>query len=138
MNKTTLPVPTDENRAITVPEQSSQEITRQQEQWIAPAVDIYETEEGLTVVADLPGVNQESVNVEVKDDLLTLQAKTNLHSQGTTIYQEFQLNSFFRQFRLANTVDNKRIRAELKHGVLTLFLPKAEEAKPRKVEVHVA
>ena len=73
MSNSTLPVPTDQNRAVTRPEQGQQEITRQKEQWMAPPVDIYETEDGLIVVADLPGVAKENLNIEVKDDLLTIQ-----------------------------------------------------------------
>ncbi len=58
-------------------------------------------------------------------------------TQGVPLYREFQLGNFFRQFRLADTVDSNRIQAELRHGVLTLQLPKAEEAKPRKIAVQV-
>ena len=105
---------------------------------MAPPVDIFETEAGLTVVADLPGVSKDNLDIEVKNDLLTLQATANINTPGDAIYQEFQLGGFFRQFRLANTVDTNRIQAELKHGVLTLRLPKAEAAKPRKIEVQVA
>ena len=138
MTDTAIPVHTDQNRAVTKQEQGSQEMTRQQEQWVAPLVDIFETEEGLTLVADLPGVSKENLNVEVKNDLLTLQATTHVNTPGEPVYQEFQLGSFFRQFRLADTVDTSRIQAELKHGVLTLKLPKAEAAKPRKIDVKVA
>jgi HSP20 family molecular chaperone IbpA len=100
-------------------------------------VDIFETEAGLTVVADLPGVSKDNLNIEVKNDLLTLQATTNVNLPGDSIYQEFQLGGFFRQFRLTDTVDTNHIQAELKHGVLTLRLPKAATAKPRKIEVQV-
>ncbi|HZP83394.1 MAG TPA: Hsp20/alpha crystallin family protein [Chthonomonadaceae bacterium] len=137
MSNTTLPAPTDQNRALTRQEPSAQEMTRQQEQWVAPPVDIYETEEGLTVIADLPGVSKDNLDIEVKNDLLTLQAKAQAAMPGEPIYQEFQLGQFFRQFRLADTVDTNHIQAELKHGVLTLHLPKSEEARPRKIEVQV-
>jgi len=138
MSNSTLPVPTDQNRAMTRPEQGSQEITRQQEQWMAPPVDIYETPDGLIVVADMPGVSKENLIVEVKNDLLTIQGKTEVTTPGSPVYQEFQLGNLFRQFRLTDTVDTSRIEAELKHGVVMLRLPKVEEAKPRKVEVKVA
>jgi HSP20 family protein len=138
MSDTTVPVHTDQNRAVAKPEPASQETTRPKEQWVAPPVDIFETEAGLTVVADLPGVSKENLDIEVKDDLLTLKAKAAFQVPGNPVYQEFQLGAFFRQFRLADTVDTGRIQAELKHGVLTLLLPKAEAAKPRKIEVQVA
>jgi HSP20 family molecular chaperone IbpA len=131
-------MPTDQNRALTKQEPSAQETTRQQEQWIAPPVDIYETKDGLTVIADLPGVSKEDLEIEVKNDLLTIQAKSHVETLGAPSYHEFQLSNFFRQFRLADTVDTNRIQAELKHGVLTLRLPKVEAAAPRKIEVQVA
>lgn len=138
MTDTTLPVPTDQNRAVTTQGPSTQETTRHQEQWMAPPVDIYETEDGLVVIADLPGVSKDDLDIEVKNDMLTLQAKPDIEMRGTPSYREFQLTHFFRQFRLADTVDANRIRAELKNGVLMLHLPKAEEAKPRKIQVQVA
>ncbi len=116
---------------------SRQEGTRAQEQYVAPPVDIYETNDGLVVVADLPGVNKDGLSIEVKDDVLTLQGRTQHAIQGRPVYQEFELLSFFRQFQLSDSVDVQQISAELKHGVLTLNLPKAERAKPRKIEVSV-
>ena len=138
MSNATLPVPTDQNRAVTRQEQGKQEVTRQQEQWMAPPVDIYETADGLMVVADLPGVAKENLNIEVKNDLLTIQAKPNVSNSGSPVYQEFQLGNLYRQFRLTDAVNTARIEAELKYGVLMLRLPKAEEAKPRKIEVQVS
>ncbi len=138
MSNSTLPVYTDQNRALAKQEPSAQEMTRQQEQWITPPVDIYETEDGLMVIADLPGVSKDNLDIEVKNDLLTIQARSHVETVGNPIYQEFQLANFFRQFRLTDTVDTNRIQAELKHGVLTLRLPKAEEANPRKIEVQVS
>ena len=111
--------------------------TRAQEQYIAPPVDIYETADGLTVVADLPGVGPDDLSIEVKDNILTLQARAKHNLPGNAVYREFALANFFRQFQLAETVDITGIRAELKHGVLTLHLPKAEEAKPRQIQVTV-
>jgi HSP20 family protein len=138
MSNMTLATPTDENRALTKQEPAAQETTRQQEQWVAPPVDIYETREGLMVIADLPGVIRENLDIEVKNDLLTIQARTQVETPGLLTYREFQLPHFFRQFRLADTVDTNRIQAELKHGVLTLTLPKMPEATPKKIEVQVS
>ncbi len=115
-----------------------QESTRAQERHYAPPVDIFETPDGLTVVADLPGATRDNLTIEVKDDVLTLQARTQDHLPGHAIYREFQLVNFFRQFQLADTVDATKITAELKHGVLTLHLPKAEQAKPKRIEVKVS
>lgn len=115
----------------------SQEGTRNQEQYVGPPVDIYETPEGLVVLADLPGVSKENLNIEVKEDILTIQGRAENPVVGDLLYREFQPVSFFRQFQLSDRVDATRIRAELKHGVLTLHLPKAEEVKPKRIEVQV-
>ena len=101
-------------------------------------VDIYETPEGLAVLADLPGVAKDGLDVRVENSLLTIRARTSHAAAGEYIYREYDLVNFFRQFELNERVDQQKISAELKNGVLTLNLPKAEEAKPRKVEIRVA
>jgi len=114
------------------------EETRAQERYITPPVDIFETKDGLTVVADLPGVEQKALDVRVADGILTIQGKTAHVAPGTPIEREFELLNFYRQFELPEEIDSDKIAAELKHGVLALRLPKKEKAKPRKVEVSVS
>jgi HSP20 family protein len=116
----------------------SREETRSQEQYVAPPVDIYETAEGLVVKADLPGVAKENLDVRVENNLLTIRGKSAHVEPGEPIYREYELVNFFRQFELNERVDQAKISADLKHGVLTLQLPKAEEAKPRRIDVKVA
>lgn len=117
---------------------SSREETRSDERYITPPVDIYETANGLVVTADLPGVAKEGLDVRVENNLLTIRGKAAHAAPGDPIYREYGLVNFFRQFELNDKVDQTKISAELKHGVLTLNLPKAEEAKPRKIEVKTA
>jgi HSP20 family molecular chaperone IbpA len=114
------------------------EETRAEERYITPPVDIFETKDGLTVVADLPGVEQSNLDVRVADGLLTLHGRTAHVAPGTSIAREYELLNFYRQFELPEAVDADRIRAELKHGVLILQLPKKEKAKPRQIQVSVA
>jgi HSP20 family molecular chaperone IbpA len=116
---------------------ASREETRSQERYVTPPVDIYETAEGLVVKADLPGVAREGLDVRVENNLLTIRGKAVHAALGDPIYREYDLLNFFRQFELNDRVDQLKISAELKHGVLTLNLPKAEEAKPRKIEVKL-
>jgi HSP20 family molecular chaperone IbpA len=123
------------SRAQTPP---SREETRSDERYVTPPVDIYETAEGLVVKADLPGVAKDGLDVRVENNLLTIRGKAAHAAPGDPIYREYGLINFFRQFELNDRVDQQRISAELKHGVLTLNLPKAEEAKPRRIEVKVA
>jgi HSP20 family molecular chaperone IbpA len=116
----------------------SKEQTRSQKSYIAPPVDIYETPNGLVVMADLPGVAKDSLEVRVENNVLTIQGKTNHVATGNPLYCEYELANFFRQFELSDRVDQSKISADLKCGVLTLNLPKAEEAKPKKIEVRVS
>ena len=117
---------------------SSREETRSQERYITPPVDIYETIKGLVVTADLPGVAKDGLDMRVENNLLTIRGRAAHAAAGGPVYREYGLVNFFRQFELNDKVDQSKISAELKHGVLTLYLPKAEEVKPRKIEVKVA
>jgi HSP20 family molecular chaperone IbpA len=116
----------------------SREDTGSQQRCITPPVDIYETPDALVVLADLPGVSKASLDVRVDKNLLTINGTVSDGAQGDLIYREYELVNYFRQFELTNHVDQSRISAELRHGVLTLSLPKAEEAKPKKIEVRVS
>lgn len=116
----------------------AQEGTRAQNRYVAPPVDIYELEDKLVVVSDIPGATNESLDVSVENNVLTIQARTDRQTPGRPVYREFDTVNFYRQFELAETVDAERISAELKNGVLTLHLPKAEKAKPRRINVTVS
>ncbi len=111
--------------------------TREEARTLSPPVDIFENDDGLVVVADLPGVSKENVDVRVENNTLTIKG----HAEGICPtepqYQEFELLDFFRQFQLSEAVDQDRIKAELKNGVLMLHLPKKEQAKPRQITVNV-
>jgi len=114
------------------------EVTRAQEHHLPPPVDIYETRDGLILLADLPGVSKENLEVHVDDETLTIQAKAQHKVPGQPIYREYELSNFFRQFEVGDQIDTEKIEAELKYGVLKLDLPIAQSAKPRQVEVKVS
>ena len=101
-------------------------------------MDIYETRDGLILLADLPGVSKENLEVHVDDETLTIQAKAQHKVPGQPIYREYELSNFFRQFEVGDQIDAENIKAELKFGVLKLELPIAQSAKPKKVEVKVS
>jgi HSP20 family molecular chaperone IbpA len=118
---------------------AGREETRSQERYVTPPVDIYENGDGLVVKADLPGVAKDNLDVRVENGLLTIQTKPGqTPSGGAPIYREYELVNFFRQFELSDKVDQQKISADLKHGVLTLKLPRAEEAKPKRIDVKIA
>ena len=110
--------------------------TREESRYLVPPVDIFETDAALVVVADLPGVSKDEIEVRVEDDLLTIDGKTQDWSKGESITSEFELRSFFRQFHLGEIVDQEKIEADLKHGVLTIQLPKVEKAQPKHIAVN--
>jgi HSP20 family molecular chaperone IbpA len=114
------------------------ESTRHQERYVAPPVDIYETRDGLVVLADMPGVAQEALDVRVDHNVLTIRGHAHHVVPGEVTYREYDLVNFFRQFELSDQVDQSHITADLKSGVLTLHLPKAQEAKPRQIKVQAA
>ncbi len=132
MAEKTAPIATEPQRGG-----RSREITRARERHLRPPVDIYETSEGLVLVADLPGVTKETLRVDVDGDLLTISGKAGHIAPGDAIYREYELANFYRQFELGDEVDRDKITAELKQGVLTLKLPKAERVKPKQIEVKV-
>jgi HSP20 family protein len=132
MPEKTLPVPSAQQQ------RGDRELTRDRERHLAPPVDIYETPEGLVLTADLPGVSKEGLEVRVNDGMLTISGKpADIKLPGDPIYSECELTNYFRQFEIGEEIDRDRISAELKHGVLTLKLPKAEKAKPKQIEVKV-
>jgi HSP20 family protein len=102
-----------------------------------PRVDILENEEELLLFADLPGVREENVDIRFESGELTLHARRAPTDVGNGQWLwENQTGDFFRAFRISEQVDASKIWAELKHGVLTLHLPKVEAAKPRKITVR--
>jgi HSP20 family molecular chaperone IbpA len=120
------------------PTEGKLQTTREETRYQIPPVDIYETKDGLTVVADMPGVEKEDVDIRVDNGILTIQGKTKPMAKGDGLYNEFALLDYFRQFQLSDEVDQEKITAELKHGVLMLHMPKAEKAKPKQISVQVA
>ncbi|MCB2154155.1 Hsp20/alpha crystallin family protein [bacterium] len=112
--------------------------TRERGRYLVPPVDIYETEHELVVVADMPGVAKEDVNVHVDDGILTLEGRSKHALEGEPRFREYTLQNFYRQFQLGEQIDQEKINASLKNGVLTIALPKAEKAKPKQIAVTVA
>jgi len=106
----------------------------------APAVDIFENEHELVVKADLPDVNPEELDIRVENNILTIRGERKFEKkvdEKNYLRVERSYGSFARSFALANTVNSEAIKAEYKDGVLTLTIPKREEAKPKQIKVSV-
>lgn len=112
--------------------------TRADASYVAPPVDIFEDDQGLVVLADLPGVEPGAPEVRTDDGILTIQGKARHLAPGEPVHREYELTGYYRQFRLAEEVDPARATAELKHGVLTVRLPRSPRAEPRRIEVRPA
>jgi len=106
----------------------------------APAVDIYEGEHELVVKADLPDIKPEELDIRVENNILTIRGERKFEKkvdEKNYLRVERSYGSFTRSFSLANTVNSEAIKADYKDGVLTLTIPKREEAKPKQIKVNV-
>lgn len=106
---------------------------------VIPPVDVYEDEAAITLLADLPGVPREQLQVRVDGDSLVLEATAATAGPENLelVYGEARIPTYRRQFTLSRELDAARIEAQLRDGVLRLTIPKAEEAKPRRIQVQV-
>lgn len=102
-----------------------------------PAVDIYESSEALVVTADMPGVGADGVEIAVEGDQLTIEGRVRPREyEGLKpVHVEYGIGDYYRQFTLGDTIDREAIKAEMKDGVLTLHLPKAQHARVRRIPV---
>lgn len=105
--------------------------------YFVPTTDIFETEDALTVVMEVPGVNNEAVDISVENQVLKIEAKIDpsKYDGMEPLYTEYNIGHFARSFTLSNKIDQQQISAKLEDGVLTLSLKKAKEAVPRKISV---
>jgi HSP20 family molecular chaperone IbpA len=131
-------VQTQSDRGVAT-RQPQQQRPQQQQQYVVPPVDVFENENAITLLADLPGVARDQLHVRVDGENLVLEAtaSTSTPENMELVYGEAQSASYRRQFTLSRELDASRIEAQLRDGVLRLTIPKAEEARPRKIQVQV-
>jgi len=103
-----------------------------------PAVDIFETDQAITVLADMPGVEPSDLTIDLRENVLTLVGRVTSqeNNKESVVLREHRSGTFMRQFTLAETVDQAKIDAQLNDGVLRLELPKVEQVKPRQIAVR--
>lgn len=109
-----------------------------QERVFVPQTDIHETDQALSVVMEMPGVDKANLEISVENDVLSVAGRIDFSKYEILrpIYTEYNIGHYRRSFNLSpSRVDREKIRAEMTDGVLTLTLPKAEQAKPRKIAV---
>jgi len=130
-----------DNKELKVREK--QEVTSPAEQTtpglvFTPAVDIFETDKEITLLADMPGVKADDLNIDLRDNTLTLSANCS-PSEGAdeeAILMEYESGKYYRQFTLGELINQENIDARLENGVLRLSLPKIEKATPKKITVN--
>lgn len=122
--------------------QEKREVERQQEATVParaflPPTDIFESDDLLTLVMEMPGVDREAVDVNVENGVLRVEGRLDFskYEGMQPVYTEYNIGHYRRSFSLSSKVDQDRISAQMQDGVLTLLLPKPEEAKPRRISV---
>lgn len=112
------------------------EATRKNDQYISPSVDIFETECGLTLVADMPGLDEKRLEVSIDQGVLTIKGDAPAGA-GAFYHREFAMAGYWRQFVLSDSFAAEKAEASIRQGVMTLKIPKAEAAKPKRIAVSV-
>ena len=104
----------------------------------SPATDIFENDNSITVLADMPGVKAQDLEIDLRENVLTLTGRVTSPESASEsdIVREYHSGTFFRRFNLSETIDQAKIDARLTDGVLRLELPKVERAKPRQIAVR--
>jgi len=105
--------------------------------YFVPATDIFETEDALTVVMEVPGVGREAIDISLENNVLKIEAKIDpaKYDGMEPLYTEYNVGHFSRSFTLSNKIDQQQISAKLEDGILTLILKKVKEATPRRISI---
>jgi HSP20 family molecular chaperone IbpA len=122
--------------------QKKQEVEKAQESTtptraFIPSADIYESEDALTVVLEMPGVSRDGIDVTIEDGVLTIEGRIDFSKYDglQPLYSEYNVGPYRRSFRISSQIEQGRITAKLQDGIITLDLPKAEATKPRRIQV---
>jgi HSP20 family protein len=109
-------------------------------QCFIPRADIYEVDEDIIVMMDMPGINENAIDITLEKNVLNVKGLAQMDNREgyALVFAEYETGDFERSFRISDSIDQERIEAIYKNGILKLTLPKAEEAKTRKIEVKVS
>lgn len=129
---------TDEKAMIKVGEKSTWDEALENESWIAPKTNIFETNENYFLSTDLPGVSRENIKVELEKGSLIIMGRIDYDNVSTRKYvlQENEIGNFYRKFNLSESVDSNKIDARYENGQLVVTLPKHERVKPKTIEIN--
>ncbi|HEX2868436.1 MAG TPA: Hsp20/alpha crystallin family protein [Ignavibacteriales bacterium] len=109
----------------------------EKESWVGPLVDIYETDDAFTLIADMPGVSKDDVRIKLEDGDLVIMGRIDFMDRINKRYilNETQIGNFYRKFHVADGVDDSKIDARLENGQLKIHMPKLERLKPKNIEI---
>ncbi len=109
----------------------------EKESWIAPLVDIYETEDNFFLLASMPGISKDNVKVKIEDGSLVMMGRINYEEATNRKYvlQENEVGNYYRKFNISDSIDSNRIDARFEHGQLSVTLPKHDRIKPKNIEI---
>jgi HSP20 family protein len=120
-----------------------QELAQQEEKTVPgryymPAADIFETDDALTIMLEMPGVTKNNVDIQIENDVLRVEGKIDFsaYKDIEPVYTEYNVGHYARAFTLSNKIDRDAITARVEDGVLTLTLPKAKEALSRRIAIN--
>lgn len=109
----------------------------EKESWIAPLIDIYETDDDYFLSAYLPGVTKENVKIKLEDNNLVIMGRVDYETLINRKYvlKEMEVGNFYRRFKISDSIDESKVDAKLENGILTVKLPKHERIKPKTIEI---
>lgn len=128
---------TDNKQTIEVQATNNWEEALENESWIAPIVDIHETEDDYFLIALMPGVSKENVKIKLEDGSLIIMGRIDYQSiiNRKYILKEIESRNFYRRFKISDSIDESKIDAKIENGILNVQLPKHERVKPKTIEI---
>jgi HSP20 family protein len=139
-NTTTQAIEKSSANNVQVHESQPQDTQPRRDWTFAPSVDIHDAGNEWVLVADIPGADPQNINITREDRVLTLHAPVQPRSPQSPPWRhlEYNVGDYYRTFRLGEDIDSEGVHAEYQHGVLTLHLPKAQRARPRKIPISAS
>lgn len=128
---------TDNKEMVEVKDKKSWDEALENEPWVAPLVDIYETVDDYYLTANMPGVSKENVKIKLEEGFLVIMGRVNVDEAKNRKYvlNEIEEGNYYRRFKISESIDEQKIDAKLENGVLNIKLPKHERVKPKSIEI---
>ncbi len=128
---------TDNKEMVEIKDKKSWDEALENEPWVAPLVDIYETADEYYLTANMPGVSKENVKIKLEEGFLVIMGRVNVDEAKNRKYvlNEIEEGNYYRRFKISESIDEQKIDAKLENGVLNIKLPKHERVKPKSIEI---